>query len=297
MPVTWEGEDAIVGVSIDIGDFDTTSFHVDTAGNLWLGAATFALAPFRVSSVGELDIGGMDATSLHVDSAGNLWLGSSAYSTAPLRFPSAGNIEGAGVVSGGPLNGLYHFFADASSGEVTIREGSLVLVSSSGVSSIKFLHAAAGPIYTTVANLLANTSGEITLKNAAGTADVRLDSSGSTKLRANIGSTPRNLSLFPSGIFIDSGVGESGIVVGRLSQASGRCWAKEGSFSGTTNGSGLLTVNLGSTFPAAPQVFLQATSGAGVTPLQINATTTTTFTIQGANSTAITGFWLAWLAL
>ena len=45
---------AISGGTIDIGGADATSFHVDSAGNIWSGASTYAAAPFRVSSGGAL---------------------------------------------------------------------------------------------------------------------------------------------------------------------------------------------------------------------------------------------------
>jgi hypothetical protein len=45
---------AIEASSIDIGDDDTTSFHVDVDGNLWLGHADYASAPFTVSNDGSL---------------------------------------------------------------------------------------------------------------------------------------------------------------------------------------------------------------------------------------------------
>ena len=44
----------IDGGTIDIGGFDTSSFHVDVSGNMWLGADTFTNAPFRVSASGVL---------------------------------------------------------------------------------------------------------------------------------------------------------------------------------------------------------------------------------------------------
>ena len=40
----------ISGGTIDIGGSDSTSFHVDTDGNMWLGASTYASAPFKVSN-------------------------------------------------------------------------------------------------------------------------------------------------------------------------------------------------------------------------------------------------------
>ncbi len=43
-----------VGDALDVGGSDTSSFHVDVSGNMWLGAATYAAAPFKVSSAGAL---------------------------------------------------------------------------------------------------------------------------------------------------------------------------------------------------------------------------------------------------
>lgn len=44
----------ISGGTIDIGDFDTSSFHVDVSGNMWLGGGTYATASFRVSAGGAV---------------------------------------------------------------------------------------------------------------------------------------------------------------------------------------------------------------------------------------------------
>jgi hypothetical protein len=49
--------DATVVGSIDIGGFDSGSFHVNTSGDMWLGAGTYGAAPFRVSRDGVLEIG------------------------------------------------------------------------------------------------------------------------------------------------------------------------------------------------------------------------------------------------
>jgi hypothetical protein len=43
---------SIAGGKIDIGGADTTSFHVDTLGNVWIGGATYNVAPFKISSDG-----------------------------------------------------------------------------------------------------------------------------------------------------------------------------------------------------------------------------------------------------
>lgn len=45
---------SISGSAIDIGGADATSFHVDTSGNMWLGASTYASATFSVSNAGSV---------------------------------------------------------------------------------------------------------------------------------------------------------------------------------------------------------------------------------------------------
>lgn len=44
----------ISGGTIDIGGNDSTSFHVNSSGQMWLGNASYSSAPFRVSAAGAL---------------------------------------------------------------------------------------------------------------------------------------------------------------------------------------------------------------------------------------------------
>lgn len=46
--------DATIVGSIDIGGFDSGSFHVNTDGDLWSGAGTLAAAPFKVLKEGDV---------------------------------------------------------------------------------------------------------------------------------------------------------------------------------------------------------------------------------------------------
>jgi hypothetical protein len=46
--------DATIAGSIDIGGFDSGSFHVDSEGNLWLGSGTLVGAPFKVLKEGDV---------------------------------------------------------------------------------------------------------------------------------------------------------------------------------------------------------------------------------------------------
>ena len=60
-----------VGDALDVGGSDTSSFHVDVNGNMWLGAATYAAAPFKVSNAGALEA---SSFALSGGSANNLSL-------------------------------------------------------------------------------------------------------------------------------------------------------------------------------------------------------------------------------
>lgn len=91
--VTSEGDaefQALTIAKIDIGGSDSSSFHVDINGNLWLGAATLAAAPFQVSNTGVL-------TSANLTRLGGLYTrtnvtGSSDFDILTLSI--AGNLLG-----------------------------------------------------------------------------------------------------------------------------------------------------------------------------------------------------------
>jgi hypothetical protein len=56
--IYWDGTTLTVAGTlaagvIDIGGFDSTSFHVDATGQMWMGAATYATAPLKISSSGD----------------------------------------------------------------------------------------------------------------------------------------------------------------------------------------------------------------------------------------------------
>ena len=79
----------ISGGTIDIGGADATSFHVDSSGNMWLGNAAYASAPFKVSSGGALT-----ATSATITGAINATSGT-----------FSGSITSSATISGGTLTG------------------------------------------------------------------------------------------------------------------------------------------------------------------------------------------------
>jgi hypothetical protein len=128
---------SVAGGTIDIGGADATSFHVDSSGNMWLGNAAYASAPFKVSSGGSLvassvaitggtlDIGGSDATSFHVASNGAHWAGSSAYSTAPFRVSSSGALTATSATITGAINATSGTFSGNITSSATISGGTL----------------------------------------------------------------------------------------------------------------------------------------------------------------------------
>jgi hypothetical protein len=72
--------DATIVGSIDIGGFDSGSFHVNTDGDMWLGSGTFSSAPFKVEKDGSIysidgKIGPVNITSSTMNSQGSSpWL-------------------------------------------------------------------------------------------------------------------------------------------------------------------------------------------------------------------------------
>jgi hypothetical protein len=53
----WDGANLSISGAIDVGGSDTSSFHVDTTGDVWAGAATKTAAPFYLRNTGKLSIG------------------------------------------------------------------------------------------------------------------------------------------------------------------------------------------------------------------------------------------------
>lgn len=105
---------SISASTIDIGGSDATSFHVDVDGNMWLGAANLASAPFSVTNAGVVDatsgtIGGFSIGDDYIRDAADsfglastitggddvrFWAGTtfSNRSSAPFRITEAGDI-------------------------------------------------------------------------------------------------------------------------------------------------------------------------------------------------------------
>ena len=101
-----EFNNLIIRTALDIGGSDTSSFHVDIDGNLWLGAGTYATAPFRISNTGNVDVGGTDTSSFHIDKDGNIWSGAGTFnvSTNPFSVTAAGALRAASANITGVIN-------------------------------------------------------------------------------------------------------------------------------------------------------------------------------------------------
>tara|TARA_Y100000592_G_C5447586_1_gene306876 strand:- start:36 stop:1655 length:1620 start_codon:yes stop_codon:yes gene_type:complete len=82
----------ITGGSIDIGGSDASSFHVDTDGNMFLGAGTIGSAPFKVSNAGAVTA---TSGSIGGNTLGSTFIESSNYNTgtAGWRINSDGTAE------------------------------------------------------------------------------------------------------------------------------------------------------------------------------------------------------------
>lgn len=124
---------AVSGGTIDIGGADATSFHVDSSGNMWLGAATFSASPpFKVTSAGALTATGVTVTGQINASSGTF----------------SGNITSTATITGGTLQ-------TASSGQRIVLSGTsfnLYAAGSGDTSTITF-----NPATTTNYGLITST--------------------------------------------------------------------------------------------------------------------------------------------
>jgi hypothetical protein len=115
---------AIEGGTIDIGGSDVSSFHIDSGGNLWLGAAAFNIAtnPFAVSAAGMLRAASGVIAGFNIDPTGGLyaglgssrvqmkpgegfWAGDTVFGSAPFRVGADGALVASSAVIAGQMTG------------------------------------------------------------------------------------------------------------------------------------------------------------------------------------------------
>jgi hypothetical protein len=170
---------SVAGGTIDIGGSDSTSFHVDTSGNMWSGAATYASAPFRVSSSGAL-------------------VASSATITGAINATSgtfSGNITSSATISGGTITGATLTTSTLSAGNPTgdgvSITGTQVLINTTGTSSS--------------AQLKFNTNAGTGTNYITGDKALEITTGGSSKTFINIGSTSGALGrIYAAGLYFET---------------------------------------------------------------------------------------------
>lgn len=161
---TAEFNASVASSTLDIGGNDATSFHVDIDGNMWLGSATYASAPFKVSKDGllastkvganitnaTLDVG-TGASSFHVDASGKMWLGSATYASAPFRVSETGVLLASSGTFSGELQTTTGKIANwtLSGGALLSADGKIKLASDASGSFIRATNSAG---YYTILN-------------------------------------------------------------------------------------------------------------------------------------------------
>ena len=161
-----EFNDLTVRTALDIGGSDASSFHVDTNGNLWLGASTYGSAPFRISNTGNVDVGGTDASSFHIDNTGNIWSGAGTYSTAPFKVSNTGDLTATSVTITNPVVTTPAITGGSITGatlDIGGLDSSSFHVDTTGNiwSGAGTFNTATNPFYVTAAGAIKATSGRI----------------------------------------------------------------------------------------------------------------------------------------
>ncbi len=142
----------ISGGTIDIGGSDSTSFHVDTDGNMWLGAATFGSAPFKVSNAGALTATSVTASDVFVSGVAitpsllTSGVNMDDTSTLTSNFTTSGSgkfrtaSSGARVEVASTYGPEVRFFNSAGSDVGRVADDSGTLVFRTGTSNDMFIH-------------------------------------------------------------------------------------------------------------------------------------------------------------
>lgn len=123
--------------SIDIGGTDTTSFHVDIFGRMFVGSGNYTDAPFRVNNNGNTIVNNLTVTGTHnISSASTTYTGSSTVTYAGAttvessNFVSSGNnSQGWQLLSNGGANFNGPVMID---GNLTIDSGGIIRTNPDG---------------------------------------------------------------------------------------------------------------------------------------------------------------------
>ncbi len=118
-----------VGDALDIGGSDTSSFHVNTDGDMWLGAATYGSAPFKVSKTGDLTATSVSASDVFV----------SGVAITPSQVDAAMNMDDDSTLTS-------NFTASGSGKFRTASSGQRVEIASSYGPEVRFFNASGADV-------------------------------------------------------------------------------------------------------------------------------------------------------
>lgn len=119
--------DAGTFIDLADGSIKSKSFAIDSSGDAYFtGDITGASGTFSGTvSGGAIDIGGSDSTSFHVDSSGNMWSGAATYASAPFKVSSAGALVASSATITGAINATSGTFSGSITSTATISGGTL----------------------------------------------------------------------------------------------------------------------------------------------------------------------------
>lgn len=137
---------ALSASTIDIGGSDATSFHVDIDGNMWLGAAIFASAPFRVTNAGALTASNATITGSITATTGTIggWtIGSTTLTGGSVTLDSTGIITGGTIRTASSTqrveltgsNNQLNFYDSSGNPRARLDGTGLILLNSIGTQS------------------------------------------------------------------------------------------------------------------------------------------------------------------
>jgi hypothetical protein len=199
---------ALSGGTIDIGGSDATSFHVDSAGNLWLGATTYAAAPFKVSSTGSLTANS-GTFSGNLSSAGGTFTGTLSVGSVRVgnEAINSGSPEKGISISGAGLTQWDNAWIQRSDNSVYFKAGNTtryIQLDTSGNNEIEF------------PNFSVNNDGSIVATNADITGRITA-TSGTISGDLVTGGTIKGTSIdIGNGTFIVTSDGEITATAGKL---------------------------------------------------------------------------------
>jgi hypothetical protein len=170
----------ITGGTIDIGGSDSSSFHVDAAGQMWSGAASYASAPFKVSSGGALTATNATITGAITATSGSF----TNITSGSFTSGSGGSVDIGSQVAGVTSINLKSTSGATTYGYLHATSGSTKVAFNGGA----FLHmesTLAQLTGTLTVNLVTTTSGSLIALKSVGEIKLYTGSGYSTRMTIN----------------------------------------------------------------------------------------------------------------